>query len=384
MRGSKKEKILITGGAGFIGSHLAAELNRCGYEVRILDCFASQVHGSSQELPEHFPAKSEVIQGDVRNTQDIRNALEGVDAVYHFAASVGVGQSMYEIDHYVENNNGGTAKLLQVLTQEIRKDADRKPIRKLIIASSMSLYGEGLYSTRSGELHSRARRSQEQLRKHEWELKSENGELLHPLPTPETKQPDLASIYALTKFDQEQMCLIAGQTYGIPTTALRFFNVYGRGQALSNPYTGVMAIFASRLLNRKPPLVFEDGNQRRDFVHVSDVARACRLALENDETNGEVFNIGTGTSVSVREIATQMAEALGTPEIEPEITGRYRAGDIRHCFSDISKARRLFGYQPLIGLDTGIRDLTQWLKEQKAADRSADAQKELIERGLAA
>ncbi|HEU0136861.1 MAG TPA: SDR family NAD(P)-dependent oxidoreductase, partial [Flavobacterium sp.] len=267
------KKILITGGAGFIGSHITDELINKGYSVRILDNLSEQVHGPDAERPEYLNPEAELIIGDVRDRNAVDRALQGVDAVYHFAAMVGVGQSMYQIKDYTDVNNVGTAVLLEALIDN--------PVKKLVVASSMSIYGEGLYTDSSGNKFHQMSRSLSDLRNQKWEMYGKDGNPLKPVPTPEDKQPNLSSVYALSKYDQERLCLITGAAYNIPTTALRFFNVYGTRQALSNPYTGVLAIFASRLLNGNPPILFEDGNQKRDFVHVKDVARACRLALEN-------------------------------------------------------------------------------------------------------
>ena len=368
------KKILITGGAGFIGSHLADELLNKGYTVRVLDNISEQVHGQGKDRPEYLNSEVEMIKGDVRDPEMIEKALEGVDSVYHFAAMVGVGQSMYQIADYTDVNNLGTATLLEVLTA--------RPVEKLIVASSMSIYGEGLYRTAEGESVTVPERTVEQLKAHQWELSDSEGRLLKPIPTPETKQPSLASVYALSKYDQERMCLVIGRTYNIPTVALRFFNVYGTRQALSNPYTGVLAIFASRLLNDNPPLIFEDGNQQRDFVSVYDVAQACRLALETPEANGQVFNVGSGHHYTVREIAERMAKVMGKIFVEPQVTGKYRAGDIRHCFADISLARRVLGYEPRITFEEGLEELVGWLEGQVAVDRVAQASAELTARGL--
>lgn len=368
------KQILITGGAGFIGSHLANELIGKGYRVRILDNLLEQVHGTDAKRPAYLNPEAELMEGDVRNRAAIRNALEGVDVVYHFAARVGVGQSMYEIQEYTEVNNTGTAVLLEALIEN--------PVEKLVVASSMSIYGEGLYQDAQGKLLTVGGRKKEQYKKGEWELHNDKGEVLKPVATPESKTPNLASVYALSKFDQEQMCMIVGNAYNIPTVALRFFNVYGPDQALSNPYTGVLAIFASRFLNNKPPVIFEDGRQQRDFVSVYDIARACRLAMETPEAAGEVFNIGSGNSYTILEVAEKMAAVLGKEELEPEITGKYRVGDIRHCFADISKARQVLGYEPSYNLEQGIKELAEWLKGQIAEDKVSDAKKELETRGL--
>ena len=367
-------RVLITGGAGFIGSHLADELLKHGYTVRVLDSISAQVHGSDAHRPAYLHEEVELQMGDVRDRGTVRKALEGVDAVYHLAAMVGVGQSMYEVAKYTSVNNEGTAILLEELI--------KNPVERLVVASSMSLYGEGLYQTSDDRLVSGTERTLEQLRARDWELRDEHGDLLIPVPTPETKPPTLASIYALSKFDQEQMCLLIGRAYSIPTVALRFFNVYGPRQALSNPYTGVLAIFASRLLNDKRPLIFEDGLQKRDFVSVYDIAQACRLALERPEAAGRVFNVGSGQQFTIKELALRMAEVMDKDGIEPEITGKYRVGDIRHCFADISLARSVLGYEPRISFDEGILELTSWLEGQEAEDRVDQARAELSARGL--
>src|SRR3954471_10445154 len=356
-------QILITGGAGFIGSHLADDLIDRGHRVRVLDNLAPQVHGAGAVRPPYLTDGVELVRGDVRDGTEVRRALEGVDAVYHFASAVGVGQSMYEIEHYTSTNNLGTAVLLQELV-------DRR-VQRLIVASSMSLYGEGLYRTVNGDLVAGSERPLEQLRVAEWEVRDEDGQPLTPVPTPETKSPCLSSVYALSKYDQERLCLMTGRAYGIPTVALRFFNVYGPRQALSNPYTGVLAIFAARLMNGNPPLIFEDGLQRRDFVNVHDVARACRLALETEAAAGGVFNVGSGRAFTVREVAQALGAALGKERIEPEITGKYRVGDIRHCFADISLARKVLGYEPQVPFEAGLRELCGWLQGQVAHDRVA-------------
>jgi dTDP-L-rhamnose 4-epimerase len=368
------QKVLITGGAGFLGSHLADELLARGYAVKVLDNLDPQVHGPHAKRPDYLAPEVELVTGDVRDKDAVRRALRGVDAVYHFAAAVGVGQSMYEVVHYTDINNGGTAVLLEALIAQ--------PVERLVVASSMSLYGEGLYRTPTGEVRTVGERSLDQLRRADWDWRAEDGTPLTPAPTPETKPPALASVYALSKFDQERMCLMIGRAYNIPTVAMRFFNAYGPRQALSNPYTGVLAIFASRLLNGNPPTIFEDGYQRRDFVSVYDIARACRLALETPAAAGEVFNVGSGNAYTVREIAERIARVLGRPDLEPEITGKYRAGDIRHCFADIGKARAVLGFEPQVTIEEGLTELAAWLEGQAAVDRVAQASAELAARGL--
>ena len=366
-------RVLITGGAGFIGSHLADHLLRSGHHVRVLDSLLPPVHLRAAR-PDYLSSDVELIVGDVRDERVVGAALERTDTVFHFAARVGVGQSMYEIREYISTNTTGTANLLQCLID--------RPVERLVVASSMSIYGEGFYRTPDGEPATPAPRSLERIRKGFWEPLSADGRQLVPVPTPESKTPDLASVYALSKFDQEHLCLMLGAAYGIATVALRFFNVYGTRQALSNPYTGVLAIFASRLLNRRPPLVFEDGRQRRDFVSVHDVVRACVLALERpaDMVAGRAFNIGSGTARTVSEVAHTLATGLEV-DIEPEITGRYRVGDVRHCFADTSQAERYLGYHASVPLQEGLRELTEWLRSQPA-DYVARASLELARRGL--
>ena len=368
------KRVLITGGAGFIGSHVADELLAQGYRVRVLDTLAAQVHGDEGLRPDYLDPEVEVMIGDVTDADTVARALQGVEAVYHFAAAVGVGQSMYEVAHYTRVNNLGTAVLLEALIAH--------PVERLVLASSMSLYGEGLYRSSSGETRLAGERSLDQLRNGDWELHDQDGSTLRPVPTPESKPPALASVYALSKFDQERMCLMIGRAYNLPVVALRFFNAYGPRQALSNPYTGVLAIFAARLLNDSSPRIFEDGLQQRDFVSVYDVARACRLALEVPAAAGEVFNIGSGQASTVRDVAARLAQVLGKEQIEPEIIGKYRVGDIRHCFADIGKARRVLGYLPQVTLDDGLAELAAWLESQAAVDRVAQASAELTARGL--
>jgi dTDP-L-rhamnose 4-epimerase len=379
--------ILITGGAGFIGSHLADDLIDRGHKVRALDLLCPQVHGPEAIRPAYLQPAVELIHGDVRNARDVQRALDGIDAVYHFAAAVGVGQSMYQVEHYTSTNNLGAAVLLQELA--------RRPVQRLIVASSMSIYGEGRYAYDTRDATDEAV-TDDVAADHVMADDIANGEAvsrrgadivdhversIEQLPTPESKPPRLSSVYALSKYDQECLCLMIGKAYGIPTVALRFFNVFGTRQALSNPYTGVLAIFASRLLNDRPPLIFEDGGQRRDFVSVHDVVQACRLALEAPDAAGRAFNVGSGRPYTVSQVAEMMAAVLGKP-LAPAITGEYRVGDIRHCFADITLARQVLGYEPTVTLEDGIDELAGWLGEQTADDRVADARGELAARGL--
>jgi dTDP-L-rhamnose 4-epimerase len=373
MEGSM-ERVLITGGAGFIGSHLADELLSAGYRVRVLDELIEQVHGPAAERPDYLDPEAELHVGSLCDREAVARAVEGVDAVFHLAARVGVGQSMYRIAEYTETNDVGTAVLLELLAE--------RPVERLVVASSMSVYGEGLYRTAGGGLVHGVSRSRGQLERHDWEVYGPDGEPLEPVPTPESKLPELSSVYALSKYDQERLCLMIGGAYGIPTVALRLFNVYGTRQALSNPYTGVLAIFASRLLNRQPPLLFEDGDQQRDFVHVSDVVTAFRLALETPEAAGRVLNVASGRRYTVRGIAERITNVLGIEGLEPEVTGRYRVGDIRHCFADVTLARQVLGFEPRVELEDGLVDLATWLEGQIATDRVGQARAELEARGL--
>ena len=368
-------KILVTGGAGFIGSHLVDSLVEKGHEVRILDSIVEQVHGD--KIPEHLNKNAEFIKADVCDSEAVAKALDGIEVIYHEAAEVGVGQSMYEIVRYVKANDLGTAVLLE---EVIKRPAQFK---KLVVASSMSIYGEGAYVCEScDEKIYPQLRPNEQLDAHDWELKCEKcGGELKPIGTTEEKPLFPTSVYAVSKQDQEQYCLSVGRAYKIPTVAFRYFNVYGTRQALSNPYTGVCAIFSARLMNEQSPMIFEDGGQTRDFVHVSDIVQANLLALETDKADYHALNIGTGRPISVKEISQMLAKGLGK-EIEPEIIGKYREGDIRHCVADITKAQNLLKYQPKVKLEDGLINLLEWVKDQKPDDRVEEATAELSSHSL--
>jgi dTDP-L-rhamnose 4-epimerase len=371
----EKANVLVTGGAGFIGSHLVDALVEPGYKVRVLDALVPQVHGENAR-PSYLNSAAEFIQGDVCDRQLVNDALEGIDVVFHEAAEVGVGQSMYEIERYVRANDLGTAVLLEAIL------ARRPQIKKLIVASSMSIYGEGAYTCESCGSVAPQLRPAEQLLDRRWEMECPNcGKQLSPAPTSEEKPLFPTSVYAVTKQDQEQFCLAVGRSYGIPSVALRYFNVYGTRQALSNPYTGVCAIFSARLLNGNRPMVFEDGEQTRDFVHVSDIVQANLLALESDRANYQAINVGTGRATSVRAVSRLLAQGLGL-DLEPEIVAKYREGDIRHCVADISKARTLLGYEPKVLLERGIPELLSWVRAQAAKDQVASATAELESRQL--
>ncbi|WP_410216290.1 NAD-dependent epimerase/dehydratase family protein [Paracoccus sp. (in: a-proteobacteria)] len=370
---------LITGGCGFIGRHVATELMDAGQDVILYDAMIEQVHGGApaEQAPDLAPILARgarLVRGDMRDADALRGALQGADAVMHLAAEVGVGQSMYEIARYVGANDLGTAVLLEAIADH--------PVKKIVVASSMSVYGEGYYATADGTLHENVRRRTADLRAGQWEPSTADGTALKPVPTTEDKRVDLASIYALTKYQQEQAVLIFGEAYNIPATALRLFNVFGAGQALSNPYTGVLANFASRIANDQPPTIFEDGQQKRDFVHVRDVARAFRLALESEAANGHVINIGSGHAYSVSEVASLLAEAMGAPHLQPEILGKFRAGDIRNCFADISKAQTLLGFQPQHRLEDSLGPFVEWVSQQPSVDNGSRMRAQLEERGL--
>jgi dTDP-L-rhamnose 4-epimerase len=367
--------ILVTGGAGFIGSHLVDSLVEKGHQVRILDSIVEQVHRG--ELPAHLNKNAEFIKADICDADAVAKALNGIEVVYHEAAEVGVGQSMYEIVRYVKANSLGTAVLLEEM---IKRPAQFK---KLIVASSMSIYGEGAYFCEScaQKIYPQLR-GEKQMAAHEWELICKGcGGKLKPIGTTEEKPLFPTSIYAVSKQDQEQFSLAVGRSYKIPTVAFRYFNVYGTRQALSNPYTGVCAIFSSRLMNDESPMIFEDGGQTRDFVHVSDIVQANLLALETDKADYEALNIGTGKAISVGEIAGLLAKGLDK-EIVPEYVGKYREGDIRHCVADISKANDLLNYQPQVNLEKGLAELIGWVKNQEADDQVLTATSELTARNL--
>jgi dTDP-L-rhamnose 4-epimerase len=361
--------VLVTGGAGFIGSHLVDALVEEGHRVRILDSLVPQVHGDKK--PGHLSREAEFVFGDVGDLDVVKRALKGVDVVYHKAAEVGVGQSMYEMQRYVRGNSLATTALLEALSHA------RGQVRKLVVASSMSIYGEGAYTCDScGVVYPRIR-PEGQLSQRRWEVECPTCHgSLKPRPTDENKPLYPTSVYAITKQDQEQLCLVVGRAYGIPTVALRYFNVYGTRQALSNPYTGVCAIFSSRLLNNQRPVIFEDGNQTRDLIHVSDIVQANLLALRTGRADYQPINIGTGVATSVQKAARLLASGLGK-DLPPDIVGKYREGDIRHCVADISRARSLLGYSPRVTLEQGIPELLDWVRNQSAADHVAAATSEL-------
>ncbi len=365
--------MLVTGGAGFIGRAVCSELLNRGNSVRVIDSLIEQVHGD-RERPEGLSEDVELIRGDVRNKDVVSRALQGIDSVIHLAAEVGVGQSMYEIARYVGANDLGTAVLLEAMLDH--------PVQRIVVASSMSVYGEGYYATPDGTLLETIRRNPADIRAGRWNPAGPGGEPLTPVPTAEGKRVDLASIYALTKYAQERQVLIFGEAYDMDAVALRLFNVFGAGQALSNPYTGVLANFASRLASGSAPTIFEDGEQKRDFVHVRDVARAFRLAYERPEAKGELFNIGSGQAYTVSGVARLLAGAMDLPHLQPEILGKSRSGDIRNCFADITKARELLGFEPQHRLEDSLDEFVEWVRGESVVDRGAEMRQQLEERRL--
>jgi dTDP-L-rhamnose 4-epimerase len=366
--------VLITGGAGFIGRYIAKACLERGYRVRVLDSLIEQVHGDRTTV-DHLDPEVEVVVGDVRDETAVLRALKGVAKVIHLAAEVGVGQSMYAVDRYVSVNDYGTAVLFQQLIDN--------PVKRVVVASSMSIYGEGLYRDAEGRSVEDVVRMKRAGPGDPWDPVDPQGRALTPVPTPEWKRPTLASVYALTKYVQERLTLTLAPAYGMEGVALRLWNVYGPGQALSNPYTGVLAIFSSRLHNDQPPMIFEDGRQRRDFVHAEDVAQAFVLALDHEKAPGGVFNVGSGQDRSVNEVARLLARAMGK-EIAPEISGKARLGDIRHCIADIAKIRDELCYAPRRDFAEGLAELADWVASQEAQDRVQEARRELEARGLVA
>ncbi len=355
--------ILVTGGAGFLGSFLVDLLITEGYRVVVVDSLEFQVHGGRQ--PAYLNPGATYVWGDCSDRNLIRPILETVDAVVHLAALVGVGQSMYEIERYTHGNCDVTAVLLEEVVRV------RARIRKLVVASSMSIYGEGSYVDADGNSVYPGLRSDEQLKRHEWEVRHPiSGQPLQPAPTAEERPLASASVYAASKRYQEELGLMIGRTYDIPSVACRLFNAYGSRQSLANPYTGVAAIFCSRLLQGLAPVVFEDGNQLRDFVHAEDVARALHLCLTSPAADHQVFNIASGHPITVRDVARHLSRAVCGREVEPEARGQFRSGDIRHCIADISKARRLLGYSPEHQFENGLLELVSWIRHQQpGADR---------------
>ncbi len=368
-------KILVTGGCGFIGSHLVDRLVSEGNQVKIYDMLEPQVHLGKK--PGYLNAHAEYIFADLRSKERLKKALRNVEVIFHLAAQVGVGQSMYQIEKYISHNVGGTAVLLDLLVNSKNK------VKKIIVASSMSIYGEGAYRCKTCGIVSPYLRSATQLKKRDWEMRCPKCKgKARDIPTPENKPLYPSSVYATTKRSQEEMCLEVGMAYKIPTVALRYFNVYGPRQSLSNPYTGVAAIFLSRVKNNQPPLVFEDGKQSRDFICVSDLVDANVMAMKNKEADYEFFNVGTGNPHSILGIAISII-SLCCKDLKPIVLNKFRAGDIRHCYADTTKIKNKLGFRPRVTFQEGMKKLILWSENEKAIDFTHKAQSELVKRGLA-
>ena len=372
-----KGKILVTGGSGFIGSYVVDFLVNSGADVRVLDNLEPQVHADEPRGSDGWPLyanrNAELIYGDVRDLDLVQKCLKGVTRVIHLAGLVGVGQSMIQLIRYTSSNDLGVATLLEAISTA-------KNVERIVVASSISIYGESLYKNSKGQLIAPPMRSSDQLMARRWEIEH-NGEILSPVATKEDKELIPPNIYAVNKYVCERQSLIIGKALGIPTVALRFFNAYGPRQALSNPYTGVAAIFASRLLNDQSPLIYEDGQQRRDFIHVKDVARAVAMATNSNSQVWEPYNVGTGNFVTIQYIAQCLSRLLGK-EIEPTIVGKYRVGDIRHCYSDSTKITKEFGFKSQISFEDGMADYIKWLMTQVSVDRQDECNDMLANNNL--
>lgn len=369
-------KVLITGGAGFIGTHTAAALLAAGHEVRMLDRLDPQIHGERPRWPARLPKHAERMLGDVRETSDVARALEGIDGVCHFAAFTGVGQSMYDWASYVETNVGGTACLLEAIVKRGR------PLRRFVLASSRAVYGEGAHECAAhGEVHP-GPRARESLEQGDFDARCPAcGRAVKAVPTHEDLAAAPLSLYGYTKAQQEDLCRLAARTFGLPVTILRYFNVYGSGQSLKNPYTGIVSIFYSRLKAGQPIALYERGLPGRDFVHVADVARANLLALETEVPSGTAFNVGSGREITVRGLAEALAAAAGLP-VRFEDRGEFRVGDIRSCFADAARTRALLGFRAKIGLEEGLREFSAWARGERSADLYQRSVEELQRHGL--
>lgn len=354
------ERVLVTGGAGLIGSHTVDALLAKGHRVRILDALRAPTHLDGR-VPDWVPQEAEFIHGDVGHRPTIEAALEGVDAVIHLAATVGFTP---DIGHYFRANTVGTATLLEAIRSR------STPLRRLVIASSVGIYGEGRYQTAAGEIVDGDLRPVAQLEAGQWEPLGPDGETMTPVPTGEGKRPDPPNPYCISKLDQEQLALSFGRTDGLEVVALRYFLTYGPRQSPSNPYTGVIAIFANRIQNGLAPMVFEDGAQTRDFLHVRDAAAATVVALEHPDAAGRAFNVGTGVGTAIGDVAQRVAEHLGHPELTPDLQGAYRALDIRHLVGDCSAMQSL-GWSAEVTFEAGLVEAVAWLKAKGPAEESS-------------
>ncbi|OGG12798.1 hypothetical protein A3D77_07110 [Candidatus Gottesmanbacteria bacterium RIFCSPHIGHO2_02_FULL_39_11] len=371
----KYKKILVTGGAGFIGSHLVDGLIKKGYRVRVMDNLFKQIHPSGK-LPDYFNKKAEFFKGDVTKREGWKTALKEIDVVYHLASAVGVGQSMYEVEHYVKVNSLGTALFLDILANE------NHSVQKIIVAASMSSYGEGTYHFEGKGLFQPPLRNEKDLKKGDYNVYYPGTRIMgEPRATSEDVKQNSNSIYAIGKKNQEEMILVFGKAYGIPSVAMRYFNVYGPRQSLSNPYNGVVAIFQSRVKNNKLPIINEDGTQTRDFIHVTDVTAANIKAMEEDSANYEVFNVGSGNPISISEVARILIQLNGK-KFKSDITGKIRKLDVKHCFADITKIKKLLGWNPTIRFEEGLKEVLKWSEGEKAEDKLDFALSQLEKRGL--
>lgn len=370
----KYKNILVTGGAGFIGSFLVDRLIELNYKVRILDNLEEQVHFG--EKPAYLNKDAEFIRGDVRHYSDLKKAIKEVDAIFHLAAAVGVAQSNYQIKKYVESNIGGVANLLDLLVNTKHR------VKKIIGISSMTGYGEGNYRCAKCGIVRPPLRDVDQRRKKDWHLYCPNcGKIIKSVATDENALDFPNSIYGLSKTVQQNMLLMLSKIYHIPTVILRGFNVYGPRQSLSNPYTGVTAIFISRLKNNQPCVIYEDGLQTRDFISVHDIVEAFFMALENDKADYQMFNIGSGKGTTILKVAQILSKLLGKTGLI-QVNQEFRKNDIRHCFADITMVRKLLNWQPKVGLEEGLKELVEWSVTQQAEDKFSQAQKELKQKSL--
>lgn len=365
---TKVKTCLITGGLGFIGLNVTRDLIHYGWNVTLLDNLSPQIHGEVPCIgdPVLESPRVEVLRGDVRDAALLKTALLRADAVIHLAAETGTAQSMYQVAHYNAVNSQATALLMDILANEPHS------IRKIVLASSRAIYGEGAY--RCGE-HGAVfpyPRTLKEFQAGLWDPRCplcQNA--IHVIPTAESAPPRPASIYAATKLAQEDLVRISGAALNIDTVVLRLQNVYGAGQSLHNPYTGLLSIFSTRIRRGMSLPVFEDGRESRDFVHVKDVARAFRLALASDAVNGTIVNIGAGKPTSIMEIANLLNDML-QGKIRPEVTGQYRLGDIRHCYADLTQAHNLLGYSPEISMEKGLEQFVDWVLSQPLPDDGQD------------
>ena len=372
------KNILITGGSGFIGSRLCEKLYARGYSITILDNLSEQIHGTTESsLFKMIKGKCTFIKGDVRNKEDWKKVIGGQDIIVHLAAETGTGQSMYEIEKYNDVNIMGTAHLLEILA------STEHSVKKMIVASSRAIYGEGKYNCKIHGDQYPLRRKEIDMERAEFNPKCEicNVEL-NLLATDEKSKINPSSIYGINKQQQEQMVMLMGDSLGIPSVAFRYQNVYGPGQSLSNPYTGILSIFSTRILNGNNLEIYEDGLESRDFVFIDDVVDATILGIEKEEANGEIFNVGSGVATTVMEVANSLKKFYNS-EINISISGKYRLGDIRHNYADLNKAKNLLGFTPKYNFQKGISEFVSWVKTQEVMeDKYEKSIQELKDKGL--